>query len=648
MIAWRPTEEQKQNANITQFMKKERIDSLPALCTKSVQDPNWFYPAILDALHIKWTQDYTQVLDLSKGKQFPLWFKNGQTNLFLNCIGKHIDNGNGTNTAITWEGEDETVRNLTYDDVYKQANDLSAGLKKLGVEKGDRVGIFLPMIPETAVSLFACAKIGAILIPIFSGYGADSVATRLIDSAAKVLITANGYTRRKKHIDMKHVADKACQEAPSIQHVVVVENILVENETNIPWHRDRDHWYHDIAHNEHDTIPTEPMNSNDPFMMIYTSGTTGRPKATVHTHTGFPLKSALDMYLCFDVRSTDRVFWLTDIGWMMGPWLIIGATTLGANIVLYDGTPDYPHHDRLWKLIERHHISVFGLAPTVIRSLMSHGEDALKQYNLSTLRILGSTGEPWTPEAWHWFLENVGQNNAPIINYSGGTEISGGIIGCYPSHPLKPCSFTGPIPGIAVDVLNTQSESVRDTVGDLAIREPFVGMTQSLWQDDERYVETYWSRWGDIWEHGDWAKVDQDGFWYILGRSDDTINVAGKRLGASEMEASIASHPHVQEVASIGIPHKIKGEVPIVFVVLTDTNNRSNSLKQELLHYATERLGKALQPANLHFVEDLPRTRSNKVTRRLLKAKYLGQPIGDTSTLQNPEILVDIPTAEFS
>jgi acetyl-CoA synthetase len=387
------------------------------------------------------------------------------------------------------------------------------------------------------------------------------------------------------------------------------------------------------------------MDPEDPFMIIYTSGTTGRPKGTVHAHMGFPLKGTMDMAYCFDVRPDDRVLWYTDIGWMMGPWLIMSALWLGASVVLYDGVPDHPGPDRLWEIVERHRVTVLGISPTAIRALMRHGPEPPSRHDLSSLRILGSTGEPWNPESWKWYFERVGGGRCPIMNYSGGTEISGGILCCDPLHAQAPAAFTGPIPGMAADIYDEQGRSVRGSgaVGELVLTQPWPGMTRGFWKAPERYLDTYWSRWPGVWVHGDWVRADADGFWYILGRSDDTLNVAGKRVGPAEVESALTAHPAVSEAAAVGVPHDIKGEVIVCFAVLRPGHEPSDSLRDELMHIAIRHLGKALAPQDIRFVRDLPKTRNAKVMRRVIRAVALGQDPGDTSSLENPQAASDIP-----
>ncbi|HRI56654.1 MAG TPA: AMP-binding protein, partial [Anaerolineae bacterium] len=387
---------------------------------------------------------------------------------------------------------------------------------------------------------------------------------------------------------------------------------------------------------------SQPTSAEDLLMLIYTSGTTGRPKGAVHTHCGFPLKAAMDMALGLDLRQEDVLYWMTDMGWMMGPWEVFGVLLLGSTMVFYDGAPDYPDVDRLWSLVERHKISALGVSPTLIRSLMQHGDEPVRRHNLSSLRLMASTGEPWNPAPWLWLFNTVGGGRCPIINYSGGTEISGGIVMGNVMLPLKPCAFSGPNVGMAADVVDEEGHSVREQVGELVVRQPWIGMTRGFWRDPERYIETYWSRWPEVWVHGDWAAVDADGLWYILGRSDDTIKVAGKRLGPAEVETVLVHHPAVVEAGAIGVPDAIKGQALVVFCVLAPGYAAADSLAAELRERVAEEMGKPMAPKAVLFVPDLPKTRNAKVMRRVLRAAYLGEPPGDLSALVNPEVVEQI------
>jgi acetyl-CoA synthetase len=413
----------------------------------------------------------------------------------------------------------------------------------------------------------------------------------------------------------------------------------------VPWQEGRDLWWHEVVEGQSRQFETERTDPEDPYMVIYTSGTTGRPKGAVHAHCGFPIKATQDLAHCFDLQGEDVLFWFTDLGWMMGPWAVAGALMLGSTLFIYDGAPDFPGPDRLWEMVERHGITVLGLSPTLVRGLMQHGEEWPARRDLGSVRVLGSTGEPWDPESWEWYFRNAGGGRCPVINYSGGTEISGGILACTVIQPQKPGSFTGPVPGMDVDVLDEEGRSVRGKVGELVIRAPWVGMTRGFWRDRERYLDTYWSRWPDTWVHGDWAKVDEDGFWYILGRSDDTIKVAGKRLGPAEVESALRSHPAVADAAAIGVPDAVKGEALVCFAVPAPGVEPSEQLAGEIEQAVVYHLGRALRPKEVRLVRDLPKTRNAKILRRVIRARYLGQDPGDVSSLENPSALDEIGPA---
>jgi acetyl-CoA synthetase len=644
-VLWRPTPEYVQRSRLFRFMQRHGIADYSTLYARSIAEPDWFAEAALEEMGIEWAHPYTRVLDLSQGIQWPRWFVDGRLNLAHNCVDKHRTGPRADHLAIRWEGEDGAQTSLTYRQLDAEVCRAAAMLRRLGVRRGDRVGIFLPMIPEVAIITLACSKMGAIYTPIFSGYGAEAVATRVQDCEARLLVTADGFSRRGGLVKMKQVADAAVARCPTVEHVLVVQRAGCP----VAWTAGHDVWWQELAQAVGPSTSlgtgaslTEDTEADTPFMIIYTSGTTGRPKGTVHVHGGFPLKAAQDLAFHFDLQPDDTLFWLTDMGWMMGPWEIMGALTLGATCLLYEGVPDWPHPGRLWELVQRHRVTILGLSPTAVRALMRHGSAPVEQYDRSSLRVLGSTGEPWTPDAYQWYFRHVGQERCPIINYSGGTEVSGGIVGGTVLEPCKPCAFTGPCLGMAADILDAEGRPVRGEVGELVVRKPWPGMTQGFWRDPQRYLDTYWSRWPQVWVHGDWATTDQDGFWYILGRSDDTIKVAGKRLGPAEVEAILTGHPAVSEAAAIGVPHPVKGEALVCFVVLRPGWTPGEALASELASCVVEQLGKPLRPAAVHAVPELPKTRNAKILRRVIRAVYLGRDPGDLSNLENPQAVAAI------
>jgi len=407
----------------------------------------------------------------------------------------------------------------------------------------------------------------------------------------------------------------------------------------------RDHWWHELIPGQPDQADCVSTSAEDLLMILYTSGTTGRPKGTAHTHCGFPVKAAQDMAFGTDVHPGDVIYWMTDMGWMMGPWLVFGSTLLGATCFIYDGAPDYPGADRLWAMVARHRINVLGISPTLVRVLITYGDELVKAHDTSSIRFFASTSEPWNPDPWMWLFNVVGEGKRPIINYSGGTEISGGIVMGNPLLPLKPTAFSGPCPGIDADVVDEAGNPVRNKVGELVIRSPWIGMTRGFWKDKQRYLDSYWSRFKDVWVHGDWAAVDEDGLWYILGRSDDTIKVAGKRIGPTEIESVLVDHPKVVEAAAIGVPHEIKGSQVMCFCVLKPGTEPAEELRNRLKENIAIEMGKPLKPKDIKFVSDLPKTRNGKVMRRIIRSAYLGEKMGDSSGLLNPEAVEEIKRA---
>jgi acetyl-CoA synthetase len=638
---WVPSAAQIANANVTAFMRELGVEGYDALLAAAKNDLGGFYARLLERLELHWDAPWSTVLDLSRGKPFARWFADARYNAAANCLDRWIARGFGEAEALIWEGEDGAERHYSFAELRDVVARLAAVLRELGVRRGDRVGIFMPLIPETAIGLLAIAYAGAIAVPAFSGYGPDALAARLADAGATVLLTVDGVSRRGKPVVMKTIADDALAQVPTIAHVLVYPRAGLD----VPMTPGRDRSWPDAVAAAEPLATYESTLADDRVMLLYTSGSTGKPKGANHVHAGFPLKCAIDQHLCMDVKPGDRMLWFTDMGWMMGPFLVFGSLTLGASIVLYEGTPDYPHPDRLWSVCARHGVTHLGIAPTAIRSLMAHGDEWPSRHDLSKLRILASSGEPWNTEPWKWFATHVGRGVAPIINYSGGTEIGGGIVGCFPTMPLVPNSFHGPIPGMVADVYDVAGAPIRGEVGELVVTQPWVGMTQSFWggdaqtNDDARYLATYWERFPDTWVHGDWCEVLRENgeeYWYIRGRSDDTINVAGKRVGPAEFESAVCSHRKLKEAAAISVPDPIKGETVVVLAVVKHRGDESDALREELFAILDRTMGKSLRPKAIHFVDDLPKTRNLKVMRRIARGRYLGlAALGDLSALEN-------------
>ena len=642
-IVWRPTPEIIAQSNLRRFMDRHGIASLDELQRRSTTDLEWFWSAVLRDLDVRFYEPCEKVVDLSRGIAWPQWCVGGRMNIIHNCLDKHAGTPVDERIAVRWEGEEGAAQTLTYAELRAEVNKAANALRSLGLGKGDAIAVFMPLTPECVIAMLAIIKIGAIFLPLFSGYGAQAIASRLADAEAKAIFAADAMQRRGKAVPMLDVVREAAARSPALRHIIVVSK---EPGRHAPAFGAgtaplRVCWHELVAQQSADA-ETERTNTEDVLMLIYTSGTTGRPKGTMHTHCGFPIKAAQDLAHGLDLHPDETLFWVTDMGWMMGPWLVFGTLLLGATMLLYDGAPDWPAADRLWALIERHRVTTLGISPTLVRALLRHGDAPVRAHDLSSLRKFGSTGEPWNPDPWLWLFHNVGGGTRPIINYSGGTEISGGILMGNVLTPLKPCAFSGPLPGMAADVVNERGESVRGDVGELVIRQPWIGMTRGFWRDRQRYLDTYWSRFPNVWVHGDWAVVDEDGQWFILGRSDDTIKVAGKRIGPAEVESVLVAHPAVSEAAAIGVPDELKGEALVCVCVLKPGREPGDALREELKASVAGALGKPLAPRGVMFVRDLPKTRNAKIMRRVIRAAYLGLDPGDVSSLENPSAVGEI------
>ena len=639
MPAWTPTARYLNRSRLRAFASAHGHNDYDTLLRWSQTDPDGFWSGVDRDLDLVWTKKYERVFDDSRGIPWTTWWTGGRMNYVATALRARLG---PDRVAVIAEGEEGKVRRISYGQLARDVGAFAAGLRAIGIAKGDRVAVFMPMTYECVVAVLALGALGAIFIPVFSGYGADAIAGRLRDCEASLMITSDGFYRRGQVLPMKKTADAAADAAPSVKTVVVAERVGSAYER-----RPRDVAWSEVVAKGRDPIAPVDTSAEDPFMVIYTSGTTGKPKGAVHVHGGFPVKAAQDLAHCFDLQESDVILWMTDIGWMMGPWLIAGGLMLGATIVVYDGTPDFPDASRVWSMIERHRITHLGISPTAIRGLMRSGEDPVRKHDRSSLFVLGSTGEPWNPDPWWWYFRSAGESRCPIINYSGGTEISGGIVGCTTWTPIQPGSFIGPVPGMDADVVDDQGRSVRGAVGELVIRKPWPGMTRGFWKDgtgdDSRYIQTYWSRLPDTWVHGDWARIDDEGYWYIEGRSDDTLKVAGKRVGPAEVESAAVAHPAVSEAAAVGVPHELKGEAIVVFCVLRPGREASDALANEVKDKVAELLGKPLRPEAVRFVAQLPKTRNAKILRRVIRGAYLGKTdLGDLSSLENPAAVDDI------
>ena len=649
LAAWKPTPELLTDSNVGRFMTLHGFTDFEDLRRRSIDEPEWFWDAFVAFVNIPFSTAYDAVLDESRGIEWATWFTGGRLNVATACVDRWAnDPGSKDRPAVLWEGETGDPRSMTYAELRELTDAIAGGLAARGVGEGDAVGVFLPMLPETVATVMAVAKLGAIFLPIFSGYGADAVAVRLEEGDAKALVTADGTTRRGTVVPMKATADAAVEQVPSVHTVVVVPRLG----SPMPMVAGRDLTLAECCALAPSTrFDARDLDAEHPLFVAYTSGTTGKPKGVVHVHGGFLVKIAEEVGFQTDCRSRatggdrdDVLFWLTDLGWIMGPWQIFGTLALGATMFCYDGAPDFPGPDRLWEMVERHRISILGVSPTLIRALMAKGNDAVRAHDLSSLRVLGSTGEPWNDGPWWWYFNEVGGGRCPVINVSGGTEV-GCFLAPHVVEPIAPCSLGGPALGCAVDVVDDDCQPVRGVVGELVCRRPWPAMTRGMWKEPERYLETYWSRWPGVWWHGDWASIDAAGQWFLHGRSDDTIKLAGKRLGPAEVESVLVGHPQVVEAAAIGMPDALKGETLVAYVVLAPETDPTDALRDELRTRVADALGKSFRPSAVRFTAALPKTRSNKIMRRTIRAVAGGDDPGDVSGLDDASALDAIAAA---
>jgi len=634
---WHPTDEYVENANVTRLARAHGLSGLGELRARSVADVRWYWDAVVRDLGLPFQTPYREVLDTSRGIEHPDWFVGGKTNVVDACLGRWLtDPAAADRTAVAHEAEDGTVRSLSYRELAADVERAAAGLRELGVGRGDAVALFLPMIPEAVVSVYAVARLGAVLVPLFSGFAPSAIASRIQDADAKVVIVADGTVRRHKSVTMKPALDEALVSCPTVQSVVVVENIGVDVEST-----GRDISWAKLLGNGGDPGPVEAMNASEPFALAYTSGTTGKPKGAVHTHAGFLVKTASEVAYSFDLTPGGVFCWITDMGWIMGPLSIVGTHANGGTLVLYEGSPDVPDTDRLWQLAQRHGVTMLGVSPTLIRTLRGRDSDVAARYDLSSVHTIGSTGEPWDPDSYDWLAQDVFGGRVPVINFSGGTEVGGSFLAPYPVEPIHSCSLGGPSLGMDVDVVDDAGRSLRGEQGELVCRQPWPSMTRGVWKDEERYLEAYWSTFPGMWRHGDYALVDDDGQWYIRGRSDDVMNVAGKRLAPAEVEAVLTAHPAVSEAAAVGVPDPKKGEAVWAFWVPRADADTAD-ISAELVAAVAAELGKPFAPSVVHRVSRLPKTRSAKILRRAVRAAALGTDPGDLSGAENPEAIDEI------
>jgi acetyl-CoA synthetase len=618
-LAWTPSAAQLEHANVVRLARALGCEDYAGLHRVSVEEPDRFWRAVAADLGLELSRPWDAVLDDSRGIEWTTWFEGARLNVATACA--HVWAARTpAAVAAVFAGEEGQRDEWTYAELSARVTRLAEALARLGVAAGDRVAIYLPMCPDAAVASHACAHIGAVQVPIFSGFAAPAVVQRLQDSGAKVVLTADWSYRRGRRTPMRETIDEALRSAPSVEHVV-------------EWSRAEREWNVELGPGE--LAPLE-VEAEHPYLLAYTSGTTGRPKGALHVQGGFLLSIAREAAYQTDVHAGDRVLFSTDMGWIMGPWTVVGAGALGATVIYMEGAPDWPE-DRLWRLVEEERVTMLGLSPTLVRALIPKGEPTA---DLSSLRAITTTGEPWNAGPYDWLNEHVaGAGRIPIVNISGGTEVGACFLSVTPMAPTKPVSLGFPALGQAMDVYGPDGAPLRGEVGELVCTRAWPGMTRGIWGDDERYLETYWRRFPGVWTHGDWASIDADGYWFLHGRSDDTLNIAGKRIGPAELESAALDHPSVAEAAAIGVPHEVKGETAWLFCALKPGAEQDPDGIKAAVAAA---LGKPFAPERILFVSALPKTRSAKIVRRAVRAKALGEDPGDLSTLENPDVLEEI------
>ncbi|HEX9844959.1 MAG TPA: acetate--CoA ligase [Candidatus Nitrosotenuis sp.] len=631
-----PTKEQIENSNIFKFMQKHNIKSFKELHKKSVADLDWYWNAVNEDIGIVWDKKYTIVSDFSKGKPWPKWFVDGKTNIINSGVDKFATKY-PNQIAYCFVSEDDTEKIITYSQLETDVNKLANALKALNVKKGDVVAVYMPMIFEAIVAILACAKIGAVQTVIFSGYSTEALRIRLQDCGAKILFVSDGFTRKGKPVSQTKTVLDATRDTG-------VEKIIVAPYKGV----DRYYFsesvidYSKLVANQSPECQAEIMDSEDPLFILYTSGTTGKPKGVVHTHGSYSVYAGQQASYLIDLHSDDVLLWPADIGWITGlAWNVYGLLEVGATAIIYDGAIDWPNPSRLWQMVQKYKVTIFGTSPTAVRMFRKYKIEPQKQFNLSSIRIIPTTGEPIDEDSWWWLYEKVGNKKIPIMNLAGGTEIGGAMLSVFPGMKLKPTTVGMPCPGFDLDVIDEKQKSLKNKKGFLVVRSPWPTMTRGLLNDDDRYTQTYWSQYKDVWFHGDYVLVDNDGLWYMHGRVDDVINISGHRLSTVEIEQVAVVHQKISEAAAISIPDDMTGEAIALFVVLKNKND-SDSIQKEITDHISEKIGKLAKPKLVCVISDMPKTRTGKIMRRLLKTKLLGEPLGDLSALENPYVLDEI------
>jgi acetyl-CoA synthetase len=634
-----PKKEFVEQTNVKKWMDKFGIKDYDHLLEKS-QDLEWFWGEAAKEL-LEFYKPYDKVLEWKA--PWAKWFVGGEYNIVHDALDRHVKNGRKDKIAYIFEGEPGDIKTWTYGELYTEVNKLANALKSLGIKKGDKVGIYLPMIVELPIAMLACAKIGAIHSVVFSGFSPTAFSERLVDCEAKVAITCDFFYRRGTKVALKKQTDEALAKASCVKHAIVYKR----TGDDVPWTEGRDHWWHEITGEQSGECETEKLDANDLLYILYTSGTTGRPKGIQHAHAGYAVGTALTLKWVFDLKEDDIWWCAADIGWVTGhSYIVYAPLILGTTSLIYEGAPAFPEPERWWSMVEKHKVSVLYTSPTAIRAHMRLGEEGPQKCNLKSLRILGSVGEPINPEAWMWYHKYIGGEQCPIMDTWWQTETGHFCITPLPITSLKPGSATKPFPGIKAAVFNEEGGAVKNAGGNLVMLTPWPGMLRGLYKDSERYKEVYWSKFDNTYLAGDVTREDSDGYFWIQGRADDVLNVAGHRIGNSEIESALVSHPKVAEAAVIGKPHELKGESIAAYVVLRRGVESSDELRKELREHVGEEIGKIARPDDIGFVDDVPKTRSGKIMRRVIRAKAIGKEVGDISTLANPEAVEAIGTAK--
>ncbi len=640
---WQPPAEVVAKSNLSAFLRKSGQPTLEALTQRADSDPAWLMQQVFEFCDFRFYRPYSRMLDTSRGIEWARWCVGGTTNIVLNCIDRHRGTPVWERPFLVWEGEDRRAqRSLSYEEFDAEVCRLAGALTSMGVGPGDRVGLYMPNVPETFIAFFAVLKIGAVLMPLFSGFGPQPLVARLNDGAAKVVLTVDGTWRRGVPGAMKTVLDQALQSVPSVEHVLVLRHLGESVSCPMTPGRDID-WAGAIARHPGE-LATAQMEAEAPAVLLYTSGTTGKPKGCVWTHVSF-LGSMVtrDMHICADFKGSDRFFFMSDMGWMVGAMCACIPSYFGGSLLVAEGTPDYPDTSRFWRLVQDHRVTYLGVAPTLIRGLMRYGDAEVESFDLSALRVAVSGGEAWTEAPWRWFFEHVCKGKLPFLNIVGGTEVGGCNLTGTPHHPLRPGSFGMRGLGVGADIVDDSGTPVGPgQVGELVLRNPNIGFTKSLWRDDARYLDSYWNTIPGLWVHGDFAMRDEDGLYYILGRSDDTIKVSGKRTGPSEIETLLTGTGKVSEAAVIGVPDELKGSAIVCVCVPMPGVAADAALEQELSAAVVSGMGTSYRPRQVLLVSDLPKTRNMKIMRRVVRAVFHGDNPGDLSSLVNPEAVTEL------